>query len=93
MTGFADVVRRANVIRPDRLSAGEIRRIAGNVRSSSRDGAVVLVCRDKTRVCPVQEGSFFIAVPGVGFELEERIGPGSEAERHFVSRQQSPSPS
>jgi hypothetical protein len=95
LTGVADVVRLAHVIRPDRFSAGEIWRIVQNVRNSSRDGAVVLVCRSKprARARAAMEGSIFITVPGGGFELEERIGPGSEVERYFVSWPQSLSPS
>jgi hypothetical protein len=86
LTGVADVVRLAHVLRPDRLSAGQIRRIVRNVRVSCRDGAVVLVCRSnpRARARAALEGSFLIAVPGGGFELEERIGPGSEVENYFV---------
>jgi len=86
LTGVADVIRLAHVIRPDRFSADEIRRIVRNVRTQCNDGALVIVCRSnpRARVRAALKGSIFLAVPGGGFELEERIGAGSEFERYFL---------
>jgi hypothetical protein len=62
------------------------RRIVRNVepsaagRSSSSAAATARARRAALR------GSIFLAAPGGGFELEERIGAGSEFERHFLPR-------
>ena len=87
LIGSADVIRLAHVVRPDRFSEDDIRRIVGNVRRRCRDGAVVIVCRSnpRARVRGALEGSIFQAVPGGGFEIEDRIGPGSEVERYFLA--------
>lgn len=86
LTGVADVVRLAHVIRPDSFSENDIRQVVRNVRSRCREGAVVIVCRSnpRARVRGALEGSIFIAVPGGGFVLEDRVGPGSEVEGYFL---------
>jgi len=82
LTGIADAIRLANIVQRVYFSDDEIARIICNVRARCRDGALVVVCRNHPDSV---EGSILRAIPGGGFALEARIGPGSEVERAFCA--------
>lgn len=86
LTGMADVVRIANVLRPDRFSPAQLRRIAANLRRRCREGAVVLVGRHLGREGEDHKRgyTFFEAAQTGGFQVLKRVGGGSEVERYFV---------
>ncbi len=86
LNGVADVLRIANVLRPDRFSPGQLRQIAANLRQRCREGALVLVGRHLGREGEDHKRgyTFFEAVHGGGFQVLERVGRGSEVERYFV---------
>jgi len=82
LVGLADVVRLANIVQHAYFSVEEIRRIVASVRVRCRDGATVIVCRNKPTSV---EASILTASPGGGFALEARLGPGSEVESYFLA--------
>ncbi|MFN9372779.1 MAG: hypothetical protein ACK6D3_12930 [Planctomycetaceae bacterium] len=86
LAGVADVVRIANVLRPDRFSPAQLRQIAANLRQRCREGALLLVGRHLGREGEDHKRgyTFFEAVRGGGFQVLERVGRGSEVERYFV---------
>jgi len=86
LAGVADVVRIANVLRPDRFTPPQLQQVAVNVRQRCRDGAILLVGRHKGKTGERHDtgSTFFQAEPG-GFRVLERVGSGSEVERYFAS--------
>jgi hypothetical protein len=86
LTGIADVVRIVNVLRPDRFSPTQLRQVAMNIRQRCKDGAIVVVGRnrlmkgDRLRLA----ATFFQAEPGGRLRVVERAGAGVEVEAYFA---------
>jgi len=77
----ADVIRLANIMQRTNFTDDQMRRVAENVQARCRgDGAFVVLCRNRGRSL---EGSILRASSS-GFVVQNRLGPGSEAERYFT---------
>ncbi|WBU31256.1 hypothetical protein OOZ54_07100 [Rhodopseudomonas palustris] len=76
-----DVIRLANVLQHGYFNDGQIQTIVKKMHSRCRLGGLIVVCRNTSEGL---EGSIFSTLPDGRFNLESRLGAGSEVEPFFL---------